>query len=51
MSLLFPFCAEIVHGKHAVLIYPKLKCHSIKDLIIMDARIFCKQKPEEGHRK
>lgn len=33
-SLFFPFCA--VRGKHAGLIEPKSKCHSLKDLILMD---------------
>lgn len=51
VSLLFPFYAEILHGKHTVLIYPKLKHRSIKNLIVMDARIFCKQRTEEGHRE
>lgn len=51
VSLLFPFYAEILHGKHAVLIYPKLKHRSIKNLIVMDARIFCKRRTEEGHRE
>lgn len=47
-SLFFPFCA--VHGKHAGLIEPKSKCHSLKDLILMDG-VFLEAEARGGSQK